>query len=115
MIRTFKVELAPNNKQRSLLYQAAGVARFAYNWALAKEKAHYEESSKFLFDGELRKQLTQLKKTAEFAWLRQYSNNITKQAIKDCSIALRNFLRGSTQFPVFKSKHRSKLSFYHDP
>ncbi|MCY0876854.1 MAG: helix-turn-helix domain-containing protein, partial [Firmicutes bacterium] len=34
MIKTFKVELAPNNQQRSLLSQFAGTARWAYNWAL---------------------------------------------------------------------------------
>ena len=114
MLRTFKVELAPNNKQRSLLYQAAGTARWAYNWALANEKVHYADSGKFLFDGELRKRLTQLKKT-EFSWLNRYSNNVTKQAIKDCSIALRNFFKGNAEFPSFKSKHRTKASFYHDP
>lgn len=115
MLRTFKVELAPNNKQHSLLYQAAGTARWAYNWALAKEKAYYAENGKFLFDGELRKQLTQLKKTPELAWLNQYSNNITKQAIKDCSIALKNFFKGHAEFPTFKSKHKTRPSFYHDP
>lgn len=115
MIKTFKVELAPNNKQRSLLYQAAGTARWAYNWALAQEKTHYAESGKFWFDGELRKQLTQLKKTPELAWLNQYSNNITKQAIKDCSGALKNFFNGNAKFPLFKSKRSTKASFYHDP
>lgn len=115
MIKTFKVELAPNNKQRSLLYQAAGTARWAYNWALAQEKGHHATAGKFLFDGELRKQLTQLKKTPEFTWLNRYSNNITKQAIKDCSIALKNFFKGNAEFPVFKSKHKTQPSFYHDP
>ncbi len=115
MIKTFKVELAPNNKQRSRLQQSTGTARWAYNWALAKEKAHYAETGKFLFDGELRKQLTQLKKMPELAWLYRYSNNITKQAIKDCSIALKNFFKGHAEFPTFKSKRKSKPSFYHDP
>jgi putative transposase len=114
MMKTFKVELTPNNKQRSLLDQSAGTARWAYNWALAEEKVHYAETGKFLFDGMLRKQLTQRKKT-EFVWLNQYSNNITKQAIKDCSIALKNFFKGHAEFPIFKSKHKTKPSFYHDP
>nr|WP_308113447.1 transposase [Alicyclobacillus tolerans] len=115
MLKTFKVELAPNNKQRSSLFQSAGTARWAYNWALAQSKEHYAQTGKFMFDGELRKQLTQLKKTPEFAWLYEYSNNVTKQAIKDCSIALKNFFKHNAQFPVFKSKRRTKPSFYHDP
>lgn len=115
MLKTFKVELKPNNKQHSRLHQSAGTARWAYNWALAQSKEHYAETGKFLFDGALRKQLTQLKKTAEFAWLYQYSNNVTKQAIKDVSVALKNFFRHNSEFPVFKSKRRTKPSFYHDP
>ena len=115
MLKTFKVVLAPNNKQRSSLFQSAGTARWAYNWALAQSKEHYAQTGKFMFDGELRKQLTQLKKTPEFAWLYEYSNNVTKQAIKDCSIALKNFFNHNAQFPVFKSKRRTKPSFYHDP
>lgn len=114
MIKTFKVELAPNNKQRSLLQQCAGTARWTYNWALAKEKENYEATGKFLFDGELRRQLTQLKQT-DFPWLCKYSNNVTKQAVKDCSIALRNFFRKNAEFPTFKSKRKTRPSFYHDP
>ena len=34
MIKTLKIMLNPNNKQKSKLFQSAGVARFAYNWAL---------------------------------------------------------------------------------
>lgn len=68
-----------------------------------------------MFDGELRRQLTQLKKTDELAWLRKYSNNVTKQAVKDCSLALKYFFRKNAAFPTFKSKHRTRPSFYHDP
>ena len=115
MIKTFKVELKPNNKQRSLLHQSAGTARWAYNWALAQSKEHYAQTGMFLFDGALRKQLTQLKKTSAFAWLYQYSNNVTKQAMKDVSIALNNFFKKRSAFPTFKSKRKTRPSFYHDP
>lgn len=37
MIKTLKVMLIPNNNQKSRLFQSAGTARFAYNWALARE------------------------------------------------------------------------------
>ena len=32
--RAYKVELNPNNKQRTLLEKSVGCARFAYNWGL---------------------------------------------------------------------------------
>jgi putative transposase len=115
MIKTYKVQLKPNQVQHSLLNQAAGTSRWAYNWGLAKSIEHYNETGKFLLDGDLRKELTQLKQTSEYEWLYKYSNNITKQALKDMSQAFKNFFKKNAQFPKFKSKRKSKASFYHDP
>ena len=64
MIRSIKVQLKPNNKQKSLLFQSAGTARFAYNWAIAKQEENHKNGGKFLDDGALRKELTMLKKNA---------------------------------------------------
>lgn len=114
MIKTYKVMLLPNNKQKTKLFQYTGVARWAYNWALSTQQENYKNSGKFLSDGELRKRLTQLKKQEEYVWLNNYSNNITKQAIKDVCQAYKNFFEGRAEFPKFKSKKKSKLSFYQD-
>jgi putative transposase len=42
MIRVHKVRLYPNNQQATLFAKSCGVARFAYNWALAEWKRQYE-------------------------------------------------------------------------
>lgn len=39
--------LIPNNRQRSKLFQYANTARFAYNWALAKEQENYKMAESF--------------------------------------------------------------------
>lgn len=114
MIKTMKIMLLPNNKQRSRLFRCAGAARFAFNWALAYEKDNYANGGSFLSDGELRKKLTELKKTDNFKWLNDYSNNITKQAIKDACIAYCNFFKKQCNFPRFKSRKKSNPSFYVD-
>ncbi|HIC89488.1 MAG TPA: hypothetical protein EYP04_08810, partial [Anaerolineae bacterium] len=44
--RAYKVELDPNNKQRTLLMQCAGVARWAWNWGLARRIKEYEETGR---------------------------------------------------------------------
>ena len=75
--------LLPNNKQKTKLFQYANTARFAYNWALDKEQENYKNGRKLISDGDLRKEFTQLKKTEEYGWLNNVSNNVTKQAIKD--------------------------------
>jgi len=110
-----KVMLCPNNRQKTKLFACAGLARFSYNWALDYEQKNYETGNKFLSDCDLRKIFTKLKKQSEYAWLNNYSNNISKQAIKDAGKAYQNFFKGIAEFPKFKSKRKSKPSFYADP
>ena len=69
--------LIPNNKQKSKLFQSAGVARFAYNWTLGREKENYNNGGTFLSHYDLRKEFTKLKSTDEYIWLNDYSYNIT--------------------------------------
>ena len=114
MIKTIKVMLLPNNKQQTKLFQYANTARFAYNWALAREQENYKNNKKFISDNELRKEFTQLKKTSGYAWLNRISNNVTKQAIKDACDAYKRFFKGYARFPKFKSRKYSKPAFYQD-
>ena len=106
--------LVPNNKQKTKLFQYANIARFAYNWALGREQENYKNGGKFISHGDLRKEFTQLKRTDDYAWLNNVSNNVTKQAIKDACEAYRDFFKGYTKFPRFKSKKRSVPKFYQD-
>ncbi len=106
--------LLPNNKQKTKLFQYAGTARFAYNWALDREQENHKNGGGFLLDADLRKEFTQLKKNPEYAWLNNVSNNVTKQAVKDACDAHRRFFKGIAKFPRFKSRKHSPPSFYQD-
>ena len=114
MIETIKVQLRPNNKQLTKLFQYAGCSRFAYNWTISREQENYKLGNKFLSDNELRKEFTQLKKHKEYQWLSKISNNVTKQAIKDACNSYKRFFKGLSKYPKFKSKKNSKQSFYQD-
>ena len=114
MIKSLKVMLRPNNIQNTKMFQYAGAARFAYNWALTREQENHEKGGKFLPDTELRKEFTRLRNSDEYAWLQNISNNVTKQAIKDACNAFKNFFRGLQQYPRYKSKKRSMPKFYQD-
>jgi Probable transposase. len=81
---------------------------------LTRQQENYKNGGKFISDGDLRKELTQLKKTEEFNWLNNYSNNITKQSIKDACLAYQRFFKHQADFPKFKSKRKSRPSFYVD-
>ena len=114
LIKTIKVMLVPNNKQKSRMFQYANANRYIYNWTLEQQKSNYENGGKFISDGDLRKKLTQLKKTEEYGWLNSVSNNVTKQSVKDACDSYKRFSKGLSQFPRFKSKKRTKPSFYQD-
>ena len=114
MIKSIKVKLNPNNKQLTKLFQYTGCARFAYNWAINREEENHKQGNKFLSDMDLRKEFTQLKKLQEYKWLNEVSNNVTKQAIKDACNAYKNFFKGQSKFPKFKSRKHSTPSFYQD-
>ena len=106
--------LIPNNRQKTKMFQYANTARFAYNWALGREKENYKNDGKFISNGNLRKEFTQLKKTEEYSWLKDISNNVAKQAIKDACDAYMKFFKGYSRFPKFKSRKFSVPSFYQD-
>ena len=114
MIETIKVQLRPNNKQLTKLFQYAGCSRFAYNWTISREQENHKLGNKFLSDNELRKEFTKMKKFDEYKWLNNISNNVAKQAIKDACNSYRRFFKGLSKHPKFKSKKHSKQSFYQD-
>ena len=113
MILAKKVRLFPTEIQEEKLWQSVGTARFIYNWTLAKQEENYKNGGKFISDGVLRKEITKLKKT-ELSWLNEVSNNVAKQAVKDACNAYKRFFKGKANKPKFKSRKRSKKSFYND-
>lgn len=110
MIKTYKVRLEPNNKQAGKFRQFAGAARFAYNWALEQQDKNHKEGGKFLSDCTLRKQFTLHKQTN--TWLYNISNDVTAQAIIDACLAYQRFFKKQSNFPKYKSRKKSKISFY---
>ncbi len=115
MLKTLRVMLIPNDRQQTRLFQFAGSARFAYNWALSEEKKNHAESGNFINDYELRKRFTLFKNEPGNEWLYTISNNVCKQAVKDAIKAYEKFFKGLAQFPKYKSRKHSKPSFYADP
>ena len=114
MIMSKKVRLLPTKEQEQKMWQSVGSARFVYNWTLNRQKVNYKNGGKFIQDRELRKELTQLKK-GSLSWLNEVSNNVAKQAVKDCCIAYKKFFKKLSGKPKFKSKKKSRSSFYNDP
>lgn len=113
MIKAIKVRLYPTEEQEKQMWKSAGTKRFAYNWTLTRQEENYKNGGKFIKDGDLRKELTKLKK-GELSWLYEVSNNVAKQAVKDACNAYKRFFKGEAEKPKFKSRKNSRISFYND-
>ena len=113
MILAKKVRLHPTEVQEQKLWQSVGTARFIYNWTLARQEENYKNGGKFISDNDLRKEITIIKKT-ELTWLSEVSNNVAKQAVKDACDSYKRFFKKQSDKPRFKSRRKSKASFYND-
>jgi putative transposase len=115
MNRAYKVEINPNNRQRTLLAQSAGCARFAYNWGLNQRIKLYQESKESMDAVRQHKELCKIKKT-EFPWMYNVTKCAPQEALRNLDEAFVKFFKGlkngqKVGFPKFKKKHGSKCSF----
>lgn len=106
--QSYRYELKPNNKQKTLLAKHAGCARFAYNWGLARRIEEHKETQKSSNSIEQHRQLNALKKT-EFPWMYEVSKCAPQEALRDLDKAYKNFFRSLKRgkkigFPKFKKK-----------
>lgn len=111
MIKSIKIRLKPTKEQEQLMWKSAGCARFAYNWGLAKREELHKNGQKTNWTN-IRSEFNALKHTREFKWLNEVSAQVTQQAFEDLKTAYKNFFTGNANKPTFKSKRRSKVSFY---
>ncbi len=115
MILSLKIKLYPTKEQEQLMWQSSGVSRYIYNLGLALKKQKYEEENINLSISDLRKELTQFKKTSGFSWLNTPSADGGREALRDLGDAYKKFFKKQGGYPKFKKKGKCETSFYHDP
>ena len=108
MQRGKSVKLLPTKEQEKLFIQSAGARRFVYNWGLQKQMEAFENKQPFISMKNLHKELVNLKNTnPDFAWLKDISCDVPKQALKDLEKAWHKYFNMQKQ-PGYKpySKHK---------
>jgi putative transposase len=108
MMVAHKIALDPNRAQRAYFAKASGVARFAYNWALAEWQRQYEAhkaDNRLSKPSQiaLRRQLNAIKHE-QFPWMAEVTKNAPQMAIIQLGDAFRNFFAGRAQYPRFRKK-----------
>lgn len=109
-MKSLKIRLYPTKEQEILFYKHIGCQRYIYNWALNLNNELYKKDKKKYSSTVLGKMLTQYKK--QEVWLNEVSSATLKESIRNLDKVYTNFYKGRTNLPKFKSRKKSKLSFY---
>ncbi len=115
--RGYKAELDLNNEQVTLAKKHCGAARWAYNYALIRKKANYEQGLHTPYAAELHREINVLKRT-DFPWMYEVSKCALQEALRDADDAFKHFFRkvalkkqglwkGKCGYPQFKSKKKA--------
>jgi putative transposase len=110
MIKAHKIRLHPTPEQAAYFAKAAGTSRFVWNWALAQWDRQYQAGQQPTAL-KLKKQFNEIRRE-QFPWTWDVAKNASDQPFLDLSKAFTAFFEGKARYPRFKSKKRSKPSFY---
>jgi transposase, IS605 orfB family len=118
MYLTKRIRLLPTAEQEKIFWKSAGVAIWAYNFFLHYNEEKYNEyledntKEKFVKESDVRKYINNVLKKTTHTWLQEVGSNVMKQGVKDANIALQNFFKFNKGYPKYKSRKKSKPSFY---
>jgi putative transposase len=127
MNRSHVIRLNPTPEQEVYFRKACGVARHAYNWALARWKDYRAERKRVKIK-DLKAEYNRIK-GEQFPWCYEVTKCAPEQEFTNLGQAFANFWRMQEEgrqpklkhprkdgeeagFPRFKSKKRDRLSFY---
>ncbi len=115
MIKAHKIRLNPTPEQTKYFARAAGTARFTFNWAVVEWK-RLDEAGEKPSALKLRTQFHALRRE-QLPWTYDVTKCAIEGAFMDVAAAFKNFFEGrkagrKTGYPKFKSKKRSRQSFY---
>lgn len=118
MYRTKRIRLLPTAEQEELFRKSVGVARWSYNFFLSYNQEKYNEwledntKERFVSEFKIRKYINNELKNTTHTWLKEVGSNVMKQGVKDASNALIRFFNKTSGYPKYRSKKKSKPSFY---
>ena len=102
MLLAKKIRILPTPEQEVQLWKTVGAARWAHNYVVASKRENPD-----LEESVLRKQITQLKKTEEYSWLKEVGSSAISRSVMNCFRSYRT--RGRARF---NKKSTTRPSFY---
>jgi putative transposase len=109
MKHRYRYRIYPSQSQIKQMTSVGGAVRFLYNHFLKVNIDQYQVNKTFVWQFDMCKQLTALKK--EHEWLKLTYSQVLQSSIKDLDTALKNIKKSGAGFPKFKSKYTTPVSF----
>jgi len=106
-----RIQLMPNNKQRTYFRKAIGCNRLAYNWGLAEWKRRYKEGERGLSGRKLRGDFNAIR-GEQFPFTYEVTKYATAHAFDDLQTAFSNFFEHRANYPRPHKKKNGEGSFY---
>ena len=110
MNKGVKFRAYPNKEQQNLINRTLGCCRLIYNKGLAMRSVSYSNGEKIGYN-QTSAMLTDLKKQADFAFLKDVDSIALQQSLKDLDRGFTNFFEKRARHPQFKSKHNNHQSY----
>lgn len=110
MNKGIKFRIYPNKEQENLILQTLGCCRLIYNKGLNMRDEAYKKGEKVGYT-QTSSMLTELKKSDDFAFLKNVDSIALQQSLRDLDRAYQNFFKKLAKFPQFKSKHNNHQSY----
>lgn len=110
--KAYKFRIYPNDEQKVLFAKTFGCVRLVYNHWLDRKIKQYKEDKTSVTYTVCAKEMTEMKKTEEYAFLKEVDSISLQQSLRHLDTAFQNFFKQpKTGFPRFKSKKRNKNSY----
>ena len=121
LLRAYKTEIKPTQKQIQKINQSIGVCRWLYNEYLSTNNKLYIKYKKGLIDkkqafmsaNDFDKYINnEVKVLEEYSWINNCGSKARKKAIQNAETAYKRFFKGQSKFPRFKKKNKSDVKLY---
>lgn len=112
LIRGYKFRIYPNEKQRQMIQQTFGCARFVYNHFLVIGRDRWSKGWAQFSCPKQSRMLTELKHKPDFGWLKVPDDEALRRALKSLHLSFQRFYEKRSGFPAFKSKHNHDQAYH---
>ena len=114
MLRSYKTEIHPTDKQKQIIHQTIGTCRYLYNFYISHNKEVYEKENRFVSGMDFAKWLNHefLPNHPESIWIKEVSSKAVKQSILNAEKAFKRFFKHQSGFPKLKKKGKSDVKMY---